>query len=198
MNRNLIFAAIPFAIFSDAAFMVKALTGYSDPTLTVVSIACFVITILLVLRALGWLRLPSFSWPTSQAPEVHNHYHTHYDSPDEDEDEEDCPGCEDCEDEDCPCDYTAEDLAEAREQGRKEGYEDGYDVGHEQGYDAGYAEREAEEDASEAQELAKAIINALHLDGAEVVLKPSPLTTVDTPAENTSSVAAAPAPTAQA
>ena len=197
MNRNYIFAALPFAGISDAAVMVKAFSGYSDPTLTVVAIAGAVIAILLALKAFDMLRLPRFTWASSQpAQEVHNHYHTHYGHDDEDED-----GCDGC-DEDENYEYTAEDLQEARDEAHKEGYDEGYDVGHEEGYDAGYdagyAERESEETLSEAEQLAKAIISALKLE-AEVVLKPSTLAPVDTPAENTSKVSATePAPTAQA
>ena len=159
-NRNMLFAAIPFAVVSDVALMVKAFTGYSDNTLTVLAVACAVVALLMVLKAVGYLQMPTFSGRSCEAPvrEVHHH---HYHDEDEPKDE--------CEDDT----YSEEDLSDAREEGRSEGYHDGYDHGHEQGYDAGYAERESEE-TTEADELAKSILNALKTE-ADVTLKPQPV-----------------------
>lgn len=156
MNRSMLLAAAPFAVISDAALMVKAFTGYSDNTLTVLGVACAVIAVLLILKALGYLQMPAFSSSgrscEASVKEVH-HHHYH------DEERDECDGS-----------YSEEDLQDAREEARKEGYDDGYDQGHEQGYDAGYAEC-ADEEASEAEELAKVIINTLKQE-AEIKLKP--------------------------
>ena len=188
MNRNLILTAIPFAVLSDVALMVKAFTGYSDNTLTVLGIASAVVVVLLVLKAFGKLTMPTFNWGSTPAPvqEVHNHYH--YNRCEDRGECDECGYCDcDCEDEDER--YTEEDLQEARDEADADGYRRGYDEGHENGYEAGYQARKDEE-VSEAEELARLIAKALKLEQEKPV---SPLSTVDAPAGSAST-----APTAQA
>lgn len=183
MNRNTIYAAIPFAVIADTALVVKGFWGYSDPTLTALAIGCTVITVLLIMKAVGWLRMPTFSSRSHQEPQVVHHHHYHG----KDEDEDDC-------DNDCECDedaayergYEAGSNSECECDGdESESYDDGYeagrrsvllhnekiveanDNGYRQGHTDGYNDRKAEEE-TEAQEMAKVIIDALRKGKVEV------------------------------
>ncbi len=167
MNKNMIYAAIPFAGVADVALMVKAFAGYSDPTLTVLGVACTIITVLMVLKAFDLLRLPRYTGTglgaRSSQPEVkevhHHHYHTNRD-----------------EDEDC----SEEDDAAAYDRGYQDGkdagsdngnYDEGYDQGvidgrdegQKEGFNDGYEARRNEEE-TEAAALAKYILHALKMD----------------------------------
>jgi hypothetical protein len=160
MNTNLLKAAIPFAVIADAALMVKGFAGYSDPTLTVVAVASAVVCVLMILRATGYLNMPTFT-PSRSSQEDESAYdrgyrHGHsagnaveHDCEDEDGDEDNAydRGYQDGKDE-------VDDTSN---------YDEGHTDGHDAGYDAGYEARKSEERA-EAEEMARYIVSALKAD----------------------------------
>jgi hypothetical protein len=177
MNTSLVKAAVPFAVLFDGLLLVKIFGGYSDPTMTVLMVVSFVITVLLALRATGHLAFPTFSGWFTRQPEVQHIHHHHYESDSEDEDEdedEDNSEDEDCED-DCECDEeypTAEDLR------------DKYDEGHSDGYDAGYQARKEEQE--EADTLAKAVVSEVNKNNevAPAIATDVPVPSAEAPSEN--------------
>ena len=173
MNTSLVKAAVPFAVLFDGLLLVKIFGGYSDPTMTVLMVVSFVITVLLALRATGHLAFPTFSGWFTRQPEVQHIHHHHYESDSEDEDEDNSED-EDCED-DCECDEeypTAEDLR------------DKYDEGHSDGYDAGYQARKEEQE--EADTLAKAVVSEVNKNNevAPAIATDVPVPSAEAPSEN--------------
>lgn len=175
MNKNMIYAALPFAGVADVALMVKAFTGYSDPTLTVLAVVCVIIALVMVLKAFDMLRLPRYTglgFGSCEPREIH-HHHYHNERQ--------------CEDEDEYQDEDEESLDEAYDRGYEEGKEaamndnGNYDEGHADGYEA----RKAEE-KNEAEELAQYILKALKMDKeaeAAVQVAPAPVTPTATATE---------------
>lgn len=176
-NRNAILAALPFAAFTDAAFIAKVFFNYSDPTLTYVAIGSLVIVALLVLKAFDLLKMPTFTASHSHddVREIH-HHHYH-------EDESSC----DCEDEDDEDDEDAYDRG--YEDGKEENmndngnYDEGYNDGYDKGHDKGYEARKSEEEHNEAQALAKYIIAALKLEKDQTTSPIPPAEATPTPTE---------------